>query len=166
MSDVFSTPEFESAYTYDGCDLGAAWSSEKTIFRVWAPTAEAVWVNLYKSGTPGIDDLLETVPMRADVKGTWTAEKSGDLHGIYYTYLVNVNGSKTEACDPYARTTGVNGKRAMIINLSSTNPEGWEADCNPNPLQSITDAVLYELHIRDLSMTKAPASAKKASSSV
>ncbi|MBP3674077.1 MAG: type I pullulanase [Oscillospiraceae bacterium] len=161
MSDVFSTPEFESAYTYDGCDLGAAWSSEKTIFRVWAPTAEAVWVNLYKRGTPGIDDLLETVPMRADVKGTWTAEKSGDLHGIYYTYLVNVNGGKVEACDPYARTTGVNGKRAMIIDLSSTNPKGWEADCNPNPLQSITDAVLYELHIRDLSMDESSGIRKK-----
>ena len=152
MSDVFSTYEFESAYTYDGCDLGAAWSSEKTSFRVWAPTAEAVWVNLYKNGTPGIDDLLEKLPMRPDVQGTWTAEKKGDLQGVYYTYLVTVNRKTVEACDPYARTTGVNGKRAMVIDLSSTDPEGWDSDCNPNPLQSITDAVIYELHVRDLSM--------------
>ena len=151
MSDVFSTYEFESAYTYDGCDLGAVWSSEKTSFRVWAPTAEAVAINLYRSGTPGINDLMETLLMQPDVQGTWTAEKQGDLQGIYYTYLVKVDGKIVEACDPYARTTGVNGKRAMILDLASTNPEGWDKDCDPNPLQSITDAVLYELHIRDLS---------------
>ena len=151
MSDVFSTQEFESAYTYDGCDLGAVWSSEKTSFRVWAPTAKAVWVNLYKSGTSGVDDLLEKLPMLPDVNGTWIAEKTGDLQGLYYTYLVHVNGGTVEACDPYARTTGVNGKRAMILDLASTNPEGWDTDCDPNPLKSITDAVIYELHIRDLS---------------
>ena len=152
MSDVFSTIEFESAYTYEGCDLGAVWSPEKTRFRVWAPTADAVWVNLYQTGTPDTDDLLETIAMHPDVKGTWVAEKNGDLNGIYYTYLVSVKGRKAEACDPYARTTGVNGQRAMVIDLASTNPEGWAGDCNPNPVQSITDAVLYELHVRDLSM--------------
>lgn len=152
MSDVFSTPEFESAFTYDGCDLGAVWSSDKTNFRVWAPTAEAVTLLLYKSGTPGCDDLLTTRPMIPDIKGTWTVQLHGNLHGIYYTYLVTVNGHTVEACDPYARTTGVNGKRAMVIDLSSTNPKGWAEDCDPNPLQSITDAVIYELHIRDLSI--------------
>ena len=152
MYDVFSTPEFESAYTYEGCDLGAVWSSEKTCFRVWAPTADAVWVNLYRSGNPGVDDLLEKLPMRPDVKGTWVAEKSGNLHGIYYTYQVSVHCRQHEACDPYARTTGVNGHRAMILDLASTDPEGWDTDCNPNPVQSFTDAVLYELHVRDLSM--------------
>ena len=152
MSEVFSTDEFESAYTYEGSDLGASWSAEKTKFRVWAPTADSVTVNLYKTGTPGTDDLLEQLPMQSDVKGTWVAEKSGDLNGIYYTYLVQVNGSTAEACDPYARTTGVNGHRAMVIDLKSTNPAGWDQDSDPNPLPSFTDAIIYELHIRDLSM--------------
>lgn len=151
MSDLFSTLEFESAYTYDGCDLGAVWSAEKTSFRVWAPTAQAVWINLYQTGTPKTSDLLEQIRMKPDIQGTWVAEKAGNLHGIYYTYLVHVNGQFTEACDPYARTTGVNGQRAMIIDLASTNPEGWDTDSNPNPVQSITDAIIYELHIRDLS---------------
>lgn len=151
MSQLFSSPEFESAYTYDGCDLGAVWSSEKTAFRVWAPTAQAVCINLYQTGTPDTPDLLEQIPMKPDVKGTWIAEKEGDLNGIYYTYLVHVNGHFEEACDPYARTTGVNGQRAMVIDLSSTDPDGWDEDSNPNPVQSITDAILYELHVRDLS---------------
>ena len=55
-------------------------------------------------------------------------EKDGDLNGTYYTYNVYVDGTEIEACDPYARTTGVNGNRAMVINLDATNPEGWAAD--------------------------------------
>lgn len=151
MPNIYSTESFEEQYTYTGTDLGATWSSDKTSFRVWAPTAEAVKVNLYASGTEGTDDLLEEIPMQADVNGTWIAEKEGDANGIYYTYTVTINGEETEACDPYARTTGVNGKRAMIIDLASTNPQGWESDANPHAGENITDAVIYELHVRDLS---------------
>lgn len=151
MPNIYSTESFEEAYTYAGADLGATWSSEKTSFRVWAPTADAVKVNLYTSGTEGTDDLIEQIEMQADVNGTWVAEKAGDINGIYYTYVVTVNGEETEACDPYARTTGVNGKRAMVLDLASTNPEGWEKDTNPHAGENYTDAVIYELHVRDLS---------------
>ena len=148
----YSSPEFEAKYTYTGTGLGAVWTAEKTSFRLWAPTATAVKVNLYRSGTAGTEDLLEQLEMTADVSGTWVAEKSGDLHGVYYTYQVEVDGESVEACDPYARTTGVNGSRAMILNLASTNPEGWEQDADPNAGKKSTDAVITELHIRDLSM--------------
>ena len=175
MKDSYSAESFEAAFTYTGGDLGAVWTAEKTVFRVWAPTAFAVWVNLYESGDPDADDLTERLPMTADAKGTWLAEKAGDLHGVYYTYSVNVKGSVREvretceicevcetcgtcevcevceSCDPYARAVGVNGRRAMVIDLSSTNPEGWETDCNPNADLACTDAVIYELHLRDLS---------------
>ncbi len=152
MPNVYSTEKFEAAYTYEGSDLGATWSKEKTGFRVWAPTASAVKLNLYKSGTAGSDDLIESIDMTADEKGTWVAEKEGDQNGVYYTYTVTVGDAVNEACDPYARTTGVNGKRAMVIDLASTNPEGWEKDTDPNGGKSITDAVIYELHVRDLSI--------------
>ena len=148
----YSTQQFEEIFTYEGDDLGAVWSKEKTVFRLWAPTAAAVKVNLYASGTAGMQDLLEQVEMNTDIRGTWVAEKTGDLNGVYYTYQVDVNGKIVEACDPYARTTGVNGKRAMVIDLHSTNPAGWEQDANPHAGKNITDAVIYELHVRDLSM--------------
>lgn len=151
MPDYYGTDEFESKYTYEGDDLGAVWTKEKTIFRVWAPTAESVKVNLYESGTEGTDDLLEQITMTEDVNGTWVAEKEGDLNGTYYTYSVTVKGTTNEACDPYARTTGVNGKRAMVIDLDSTDPEGWENDSDPHADENINDAVIYELHVRDLS---------------
>lgn len=150
MPIIYSTEEFEAAYTYDGDDLGAVWTKEQTNFRVWAPTAEKMELNLYESGTPGKDDLIETIEMEPDVSGTWTAVKAGDLNGAYYTYRVTIDGATNEVCDPYARTTGVNGKRAMVIDLSSTNPEGWENDSNPHAGERITDAIIYELHLRDL----------------
>ena len=151
MPNIYSTEKFEKEFTYSGSDLGATYTPEKTTFRVWAPTADTVTLNLYGSGTPGTDDLVEQLPMTADVNGTWIAEKEGDLNGTYYTYLVSVGGNENEACDPYARATGVNGKRAMVLDLSSTNPMGWENDTNPNAGMTYNDAVIYELHVRDLS---------------
>ena len=147
----YSTSAFESLYTYEGDDLGATWTAEQTTFKVWAPTADAVWVNLYESGTEGTDDLIERIDMVTDVSGTWVAVKDGDLNGVYYTYSVVTGEVVAEACDPYARTTGVNGKRAMVIDLDSTDPVGWENDKIPHTSGNITDAVIYELHVRDLS---------------
>ena len=152
MHKLYSTAEFEQAYTYHGTDLGASWTPGKTTFRLWAPTAREVSVNLYRSGNEGTNDLISQIPMTPDVKGTWIAEATGDLNGVYYTYLVMADGTMAEACDPYARTTGVNGHRAMILDLASINPEGWDEDCDPNGGKNITDAVIYELHVRDLSM--------------
>lgn len=154
MPVVYSKEEFEDAYTYTGDDLGAVWTKEKTVFRVWAPTAEEVVLNLYESGTPGMDDRIEQVAMTPDVNGTWITEKEGDLNGTYYTYSVTIDGEQTEACDPYARTTGVNGQRAMVIDLDSTDPEDWDKDTNPHAGESINDAVIYEAHIRDLTVSE------------
>ena len=152
MHDLYSSAAFEAKYTYAGNDLGANWAPSKTTFRLWAPTAEEVTVNLYRSGTPGTDDLLAQVHMQQDVNGTWVAERVGDLNGVYYTYLVLVDGHICEACDPYAKTTGVNGERAMVIDMEGTNPQGWDMDSDPNAGIPVTDAFLYELHVRDLSM--------------
>ena len=151
MTELYSTEEFERKYTYSGSDLGARWSREKTAFRLWAPTAKSVKINLYKSGDPGAEDLIRQIAMKSAVAGTWTAEAEGDLQGVYYTYAVELEEGVREACDPYARATGVNGQRAMILDLRSTDPEGWAEDQDPNAGRSITDAVIYELHVRDLS---------------
>ncbi|MCM1144858.1 MAG: type I pullulanase [Blautia sp.] len=151
MPSIYSTAEFEDAYTYTGDDLGAVWSASETRFRVWAPTAESMTLNLYETGKAYVKDLTEEIPMTPDVNGTWVATKSGDLNGVYYTYSVEIDGVTRETCDPYARTTGVNGERAMVINLDETDPEGWDSDTNPHAGEAINDAVIYELHVRDLS---------------
>ena len=151
MLQPYSSPDFEASYTYTGTDLGPTWSPEKTFFRLWAPTATDAWVCLYRSGTPGAEDQLDRIPMGPSCRGTWTAEVPGNQEGVYYTFQVLLDEVLWEACDPYARTTGVNGQRAMILDLSATNPSGWEQDCCPHGIMPITDASVYEVHIRDIS---------------
>ena len=152
MPDFYSSPEFEADYTYTGNDLGATYTAEKTTLRLWAPTAVSVNVNLFTNGDPAVQELpVEQLPMTQDVNGTWVCELTGDRNGTYYTYEVTTDTDVAESViDPYARAAGVNGKRGMIIDLAATNPEGWDADANPNAGKNFTDAVIYELHVRDL----------------
>ena len=151
MYKEYSSVEFENKYTYEGKDLGATWSRESTFFRLWAPTAQDVEICLYRSGTQGQEDLIDRLPMTPDQNGTWVATASGDLNGVYYTYLVDVDGAIMEACDPYAVATGVNGNRAMVCDLKSTDPDGWDQDRTPVVSDSYSDYVICELHVRDLS---------------
>ena len=144
MPDVYVSKDFEDAYTYNGDDLGATWSADSTTFKVWAPLASDVSVNLYKSGNPGADDLIQSIPMNLDKNGTWVLKVDGDQNGVYYTYSADVRGKKVETIDPYARTSGVNGQRGMVIDLSSTNPEGWDGDTNPCKTPVYQDDVLYD----------------------
>ena len=151
VPNIYSTEYFENLYTYEGDDLGAVWTEESTAFRLWAPNAAAVSVNLYGSGTEGTDDLIASHELTADVSGTWVGTVEGDLNGVYYTYSVTRRGETVEAVDPYARTTGVNGNRGMIVDLDSTDPEGWEDDTYVTQ-ENYTDAVIWELHVRDFSI--------------
>lgn len=148
VSSAFSTEEFEKAYTYEGDDLGATYTEGKTDFRLWAPTASNVEINFYEEGTG--NNLIETQVMQRAEQGTWTYEATGDRKNMYYTYSVTVDGETNEAVDPYARTTGANGKRAMVVDLDSTDPDGFSKDVRPD-FENMTDAVIYELHIRDIS---------------
>lgn len=152
MPDFYSNEKFEAEYTYTGDDLGATYTKEKTTLRVWAPTAVDVSVNLYRSGNPATEAApYQTVYMEKSDKGTWVATLDGDMEGIYYTYTVTTDTAVNEAPDPYGRSAGVNGKRTMIIDLAATNPDGWAEDKNPHAGENFTDAIIYELHVRDLS---------------
>ena len=152
MPDYYSNEEFENQFTYTGDDLGATYTKEATTLRVWAPTAVDVSVNLYTDGNPAAQaDPVQEVAMTPDVNGTWVVKLDGDMNGTYYTYKVYLDTTVNEACDPYARATGVNGKRALILDMESTNPEGWADDKNPHAGKSYTDAIIYELHVRDAS---------------
>ena len=144
----YSGSSFEKAFTYAGSDLGALWSPGCTRFRVWAPTASAVRLRLYPDGDGSAP--IEEYSMAPDSQGTWVFALDGDLHGVYYTYLVTVDGITRESIDPYARAGGVNGQRGMVIDLGRTDPDGWASDRGPR--MAITDAVIWEAHVRDLSI--------------
>ena len=151
---AYASAKFAAEYTYTKNDLGATYSAASTTFKVWAPTAKLVSVKLYSTGSDaeaGAAELGSYAMTKGD-KGVWSVTVDGDLKNVYYTYIVTVDGETVEAVDPYARTTGVNGKRGMVIDLNATNPSGWGSDKNPNPVKSQTDAVIYELHVRDFSI--------------
>ena len=96
-------------------------------------------------------EAKEVYTMSKGINGTWIVEINGDFNGQFYNYLININGKISEVVDPYAKAVGVNGNRGMVIDLNTTNPEGWEKDTKPE-LKSATDSIIYEAHVRDLSI--------------
>ncbi len=145
---VFDSPEFVEQYTYDGDDLGAVISGDQTIFKVWAPTASAVRLNLFESGSGG--DAVRQLDMVRGERGVWSAAADCG-HGTYYTYSVTTAVGTQEAVDPYARAVGVNGDRGMVVDLAQTDPEGWAADRWYDGIEAYNQAVIWEVHVRDFS---------------
>lgn len=147
---LYDSPEFAAKYTYTGNDLGSTYSKNETNFRVWAPTATAVKLVTYPNATASYAEGVET-PMTADINGTWVATLSGDRNGLFYMYRVTVDGETKEAVDPYVRATSIDGARGVVVDLKATNPSNW-SESKPKFSGKTTDAVIYEVHIRDLSM--------------
>lgn len=139
--------------------LGAFYSKQGTAFQVWAPAAKSVRLALYESAGDYNDNGLvtnheggERYVMERSPDGTWSVHVHGDLHGKFYMYEIrSEDGKLCYGVDPYARAVSANGCRGAIIDPAVTNPEGWANDVRP-PLIQPTDAVVYELHVRDFSI--------------
>jgi pullulanase len=150
FAKLYDSPEFAAKYTYTGNDLGVTYTKASTKLRVWAPTAKAVNVVTYKEAdAPYTSGVL--TKMKYDTKGTWVATLKGDQNGTVFNYRVTVNNTINEAVDPYVRATTINGARGVIVDLDTTDPKGWNSS-KPKFSGKPTDAVIYELHVRDLSM--------------
>ena len=145
---IFDSEYFAESFHYDGDDLGAYINGDKTTFKVWAPTASKVMLDLYSDGHT--DSLIQSVEMTLGDKGVWsyTAECG---HGTYYTYTVTTAVGTQTATDPYAKAAGLNGNRSMVVDLSSTNPEGWKSADFKTGIDSYSEAVIWEIHVRDFS---------------
>ncbi|MBQ8888374.1 MAG: type I pullulanase [Bacteroidaceae bacterium] len=126
------------------------YSPAETKFSLWSPVAEEVKVLLYESGHEG--SAYSTHAMEKGADGTWKVTVAEDLHGKFYTFNVKVDGQWLgDTPGIMAKAVGVNGKRAAVLDLTSTNPEGWENDVRP-ALNSFADIVVYEMHHRDFSV--------------
>ena len=146
-TSVFDSQYFIDNYTYDGDDLGAVINGNTTTFKVWAPTASKVVLNLFTSGHEG--NAYKSVDMTKGDRGVWShTENCG--HGTYYTYTVTTSVGTQEAVDPYAKAAGLNGNRGMVVDLSRTNPEGWGAEFSTG-INTYSDATIWEVHVRDFS---------------
>ncbi|MCP5487910.1 MAG: type I pullulanase [Verrucomicrobia bacterium] len=146
---AFDSIEFERTFYYDG-PLGCDWSKKRSLFHVWSPAAEAMTLRLYRTGHR--KETPKDFPMTSLGSGVWHVELPGNHEGMYYTYQPEIPGYPIrETADPYARAVGANGQRAMIVDLSGTDPKGWDKDRKP-AFGKPTDAILYELHVRDASI--------------
>ena len=126
------------------------YTPEATKFTLWSPTAEEVRLMLYDEGEGG--HAYETVKMELGEDGTWATVVNKNLLNKFYTFNVKIDGKwlgDTPGINAHA--VGVNGKRAAIIDMRETDPEGWEEDQRP-PLASPADVIIYEVHHRDFSV--------------
>ena len=154
---MISCSQKKTAYTsYDEypspvqADLWLTYSKEATVFKLWSPTAEKVQVHLYEKGDGG--STIETRQLESSQDGLWEVRVKGDLNGTYYTYQVQIDGKWLEETPGiYAQAVGVNGKRAMVLDLASTNPKGWDEDKGPE-IKHTNEAIIYELHVRDITI--------------
>ncbi|WP_081943526.1 type I pullulanase [Caloranaerobacter azorensis] len=155
MRKILDDPKFY----YDGNDLGLTYTKEKSTFKVWAPTAKKVSVALYDdAGDYNSLGIVEDhsggreIEMSREENGVWTLTVNEDLKGKYYMYRVEfADGTVNYAVDPYAKAVSANGQRTAIVDLEETNFEGWNPEYKP-PMINPTDAVIYELHVRDFSI--------------
>ena len=139
--------------TYDGSDLGYTYTPENTTFKVWAPSAEQVLLKLYSTGSfheVGAQ-VLGIKQMILDPRnGVWSATVEEDLNNTYYTYVIKTENGTHETQDIYSRAVGVNSQRSMVLDLRTTDPDGWDEDQRVLP-DHPNDAIIWEVHVRDFS---------------
>ena len=142
--------QFATLPTYAGDDLGVTVHDGVTSFKLWSPQAQEVKLNIYPTGRNSVPDM--TIGMLKGDNGVWTASVPESLYGKFYTYNIYQDGRwRGETPGVWAKSAGPNGKRAAIIDFSQTDPEGWAADKGPET-KSPVDAVVYEMHHRDMSI--------------
>ncbi len=137
---------------YNGDDLGYTFSPQKTTFKFWSPNAQDGRVFIYEKDDDS--SIISSHKMKLDENGVWAVTVKENLEGKYYTFQVKrYNDWKNESPDPYSKACGRNGRRSQVLDFSKTNPVGWENDQRP-PLTQPNDIVLYELHVRDMSIAE------------
>ncbi len=141
---------------YSGNDLGASYSKKATTFKVWSPNAASVRVNIFEHGSDNEGDagsIMSRAMSLDKTTGVWSVTINGDLLNKYYTYSVTHGKTTKETADVYAKACGVNGQRSMVVDLSTTNPDGWKNDKHVL-VQNQTDASVWEISVADFSSSE------------
>lgn len=141
---ILDSPE----YVYLGDDLGATYCSQATTFKLWAPTALKVSVLLYDGPAGG---QPQRIAMERQEKGVWAARVNGDLKGRYYVYEILHSTGSVTVPDPYSRAAAANSARTLIFDPADADPADWDQDVKP-PFAHPVDAIIYEMHVRDMTI--------------
>jgi hypothetical protein len=147
----------DDIYKYDG-PLGVTFDGSVPTLRVWAPTAQAVTLHMFDTEKAS---YANKTPMEWDAAtGVWNVTGDETWKGKYYLYEVKVFAPSTGkietnlVTDPYSFSLSINSKRSQVVDLNDAalKPQGWDAVQKP-ALTAPEDIVLYELHIRDFSIS-------------
>ena len=146
--------------------LGSQLLDDGTVFTVWSPSAAAITLRLFDTSDPK-DNPSATVALERAQDGAWQHRSAERLAGTYYDYMLTFPASAVSnvpsdaiinaaegtvtirTADPWAKASGVNGERSMVVNLDSTNPDGWLSDRSPDIPAFQT--VIWETHVGDFS---------------
>ncbi|WP_207432614.1 type I pullulanase [Sabulibacter ruber] len=140
--------KFDQYPTPVDANLWLEYRPEGTTFKLWSPVADEVELKLYEKGDGGAP--YEKLHLQKGEKGLWHLTVPKDLKGVYYTYHVKTGHKWLEETPGiYATAVGVNGQRAMVLDMASTNPKGWDKDKGPT-VKTQNEVVLWEAHVRDI----------------
>ncbi len=141
---------FSEKYFYEGDDLGISYSKEETFVRIWSPSASRIEILIFEAEEDTGPTLRKS--LKREDRGTWVGNLDGDFSGFYYLFRLEFETCIKETIDPYAKAVGTNSCKGLIIDPDKTNPPGWENDKRIR-LKSPLEAVIYELHVRDFSIS-------------
>ncbi len=136
-----SSEEFDELYSYDG-ELGIKYSKEETSFKLWSPLSEKVFLKLEKG-----ENNFVLLPMKRKEKGVFYINVKGDLFNKKYKFVIYINNIPKEINDPYGKAVNDNSVYSVVIDIKDIINLGTVKPANE--ILSPTNAVIYELHIRD-----------------
>ena len=123
------------------------YTPQKTTFRLFAPPKAKVSVLYSKDAQNSNGGKWVTVKMKPGADGIYCAVVEKDLKN--HAYRFSVNGQLSVGV--FAKAVSVNGETGKVVDLSETNPAGWETDRRP-VVKSPADLIIYEMHHRDFSV--------------
>jgi len=148
VSDATSFKDFDSKYFYNKEDLGCSYYKEYSIFKIWAPLASSVVLAIKKMDEKSYSFLA----LKREDKGVYSIKVDGDLDNYLYHYIVTNNEIAYVTNDPYAKGSLANGKDNVVIDFNKTKIDLHLEDLPI--LRKNSDAIVYELDIRDFTVDK------------
>ncbi len=136
-----ATKEFDDLYSYEG-RLGIKYFKEETSFKLWSPLSEKVFLKLEKG-----ENNFVLVPMKREDRGVYKVKVKGDLFNKKYRFVVYQNNIQKEIVDPYGKAVSANSEYSVVIDIEDIKNMGTVTP--KTKIKKATNAVIYELHIRD-----------------
>src|SRR6056297_132292 len=135
---------------YAGDDLGLSFSEENIFYKIWSPPAQSAFIEIYADdkGRKKLDEFK----LQPDISDTWGIKLPQKYYGKYYRLRLQLPRKEYNFVDPWAKAVGTNSEYGLIIDPTQIHPPTWTNDQKVE-LDDPVDAVIYELHVKDFSIS-------------